>query len=340
MKNTNCNFYSRVIAATLLILSPFYPATVLAQTDNVDSFLQQKMKELRIPGMQIAVVQNGKIIFSKSYGYANLQDSVPVNKRSVFAINSCTKAFTGVAIMQLVEEGKVDLDAPVSRYVDDLPAAWQTVTIKQLLIHVSGIPEVLHFFDPVTHGLGKQTEDIVWEKVKAQPMQSKTGEQFSYNQTNYVLLGKVIEKLTGKPFAQIFRERQFQIAGMQSTLFGDSRDVIPHFAPTYRYQKITDGEGKYTANYTEFPFFQRTGSGLNSTAEDMANWIIALQQGKLLKSKTSLMTLWKQGAYNDGTPTQWALGFGITKPSRKHRAVGMSGGGRSAFLIYPEDDLA
>jgi CubicO group peptidase (beta-lactamase class C family) len=339
MKKRNNNFL-RVIAATLLILSPFYHATVMAQPGNVDIFLQQKMKELRIPGMQVAVVQNGEIIFSKSYGYANLQDSVPVNNKSVFSINSCTKAFTGVAIMQLVEEGKVDLDAPVSRYVDNLPAAWQAVTIKQLLIHVSGLPEILHFFDPVTHGLGKQTEDIVWEKVKAQPMQFKTGGQFSYNQTNYVLLGKVIERLTGKPFAQIFQEKQFQIAGIQRTLFGDSRDVIPRFAPTYRYLQAGDGEGKYTANYTEFPFFQRTGSGLNSTAEDMANWIIALQQGKLLKSKTSLTTLWKQGTYNDGTPTQWALGFGITKPSRKHPAVGMSGGGRSAFLIYPEDKLA
>jgi CubicO group peptidase (beta-lactamase class C family) len=198
MKNRNNNFL-RVIAATLLILSPFDHAIVMAQPGNADIFLQQKMKELRIPGMQIAVVQNRKIIFSKSYGYANLQDSVPVNNKSIFSINSCTKAFTGVAIMQLVEEGKVDLYAPVSRYVDNLPTAWQPVTVKQLLIHVSGIPEVLHFFDPVTHGLGKQTEDIVWEKVKAQPMQFKTGEQFSYNQTNYVLLGKVIEKMTGKP---------------------------------------------------------------------------------------------------------------------------------------------
>jgi CubicO group peptidase (beta-lactamase class C family) len=340
MKVTNSKFHLRVIAITILVLGLSTRVLVMAQTDHVEIFLQQKMKELHIPGMQVAVMQNGKIVFSESYGYANLQDSVLVNKRSIFAINSCTKAFTGVAIMQLVEDGKVDLDAPISSYLDDLPTAWQPVTIKQLLIHVSGIPDILQLLDPVTHGLGKQSEDTAWERVKGLPMQFTPGEQFSYNQTNYVLLGKVIDKLSAKPFARVFKERQFQAAGMHNTRFGDSRDVIPHFAPTYRYQKNSDGEVRFTSNYSEFPIFQRTGSGLNSTAEDMANWIIALQQGKLLKSKTSLTTLWKQGTYNNGTLTQWALGFGITKPGPKHRAVGMSGGGRSAFLIYPEDDLA
>ena len=319
MRITIVNFHLPVIAVTVIVLST--RTLVMAQTNDVEIFLQQKMKELHIPGMQIAVVQNGKIVFSESYGYVNLQDSVLVNKRSIFAINSCTKAFTGVAIMQLVEDGKVDLDAPISSYVDELPADWKPITVKQLLIHVSGIPDILQLLDPVTHGLGKQSEDTVWEGVKALPMQFTTGEQFSYNQTNYVLLGKVIDKLSDKPFADVFRERQFQTAGMHNTLFGDSRDVIPHFAPTYRFQKNSNGEGGFTSNYSEFPIFQRTGSGLNSTAEDMANWIIALQQSKLLKSKISLATLWKQGTYNNGTLTQWALGFGITKPGPNQRAV-------------------
>jgi len=109
------------------------------------------------------------IILLKSFGAADIQNSFPVTDKSVFAINSCAKAFTGVAIIQLVEEGKIDLSAPVSRYLGGLPAAWQPVTIRQLLTHVSGLPNLLQVLDPITNGFG-------------------TGERFSYNQTNYDLL--------------------------------------------------------------------------------------------------------------------------------------------------------
>ncbi|WP_420146587.1 serine hydrolase, partial [Spirosoma sp.] len=278
-------------------------------------------------------------------GIANVQDSVPVTNQTVFAINSCTKAFTGVAIMQLVEAGKIDLSAPVSRYLDELPAAWQPVTIRQLLTHVSGLPDILRkVLNPATGGLtGSDTEETAWEKVQALPMEFPTGTQFSYNQTNYLLLGKIIDKFTGQPFAQVFREKQFTVAGMPHTVFGDSRDIIPHMAQQYRYVTSLDGkplpEARLTHFNHEFPTSRRTASGLNSTAEDIAHWLIALQRGKLLNSQTALNTLWTAGTYNNGSPTQWALGW-MTKPRPKHRAVVATGGGRSAFFVYPDSDLA
>ncbi|WP_425290757.1 serine hydrolase [Spirosoma linguale] len=307
----------------------------------LDKFLRDQMGQLRIPGMQVAVVQRGHLVFSKSYGFANLQDSIPVTSKSVFAINSCTKAFTGVAIMQLVEEGKVDLGAPVSRYLDGLPATWQPITIRQLLTHVSGLPDILRVLGTPGQEISEET---AWARTKAMPMDFPRGEQFSYNQTNYALLGKIIDKLRDKPFVQVFNERQFMIAGLANTGFGDSRDVIPHKGPSYRYISRLDGNvlhiPKLTPSYEEFPAFRRTASGMNSTAEDMAHWIIALQQGKLLKTKAARDTMWTAGRYNNGSPTQWALGWGLTKFRPKHWAVGMSGGGRSAFLVYPDDDLA
>src|SRR6185369_1164830 len=107
---------------------------------------------------------------------------------SVFGIYSCTKAFTGVAIMQLVEDGKLDLAAPVSRYLDGLPVAWQPVTIRQLLTHVSGLPNVLRALDPVTYGFPSgANEEAVWTRAKSMPMEFTPGERFSYNQTNYAL---------------------------------------------------------------------------------------------------------------------------------------------------------
>ncbi|WP_262893388.1 serine hydrolase [Spirosoma profusum] len=306
--------------------------------------MQKQIKERRITGLQVAVVQHGKLVLSKSYGTANVQDAVPVTNRSIFPINSCTKAFTGVAIMQLVEEGKVDLSAPVSRYLDGLPQAWQPVTIRQLLTHVSGLPDINRLLNPGTYGLqGVGTEEATFAKIQAFPMDFATGTQFSYNQTNYLLLGKIIDKLQGKPFAQVFQEKQFDVAGMPGTGFGDSRDIIPGMVQSYRYVTNLDGKPlgkeKLIINYAEFPPMRRTASGMNSTAEDMARWIIALQQGKLLIKKETLKTLWTTGTYNDGKPTQWALGW-VLKPRPVHDAMVITGGGRSAMFVYPNDDLA
>jgi CubicO group peptidase (beta-lactamase class C family) len=320
---------------------------VVAQSKTnaaVEELLRREMRERKIPGLQAAVVRGDKIVLLKSYGTADVQNSVPVTNRSVFPINSCTKAFTGVAIMQLAEEGKIDLSAPVSRYLSGLPAEWQPVSIRQLLTHVSGLPNILRILDPVTNGFGGGlNEETVWAKIKSMPLEFPVGERFSYNQTNYALLGKVIDKQSAKPFAQVFKEMQFDVAGMTSTGFGDSRDVIPHMAQTYRYVKNLDGqtiaEGKLTNNYAEFPPFRRTASGMNSTAEDIARWIIALRQGRLLQTKTALNTLWTSGRFNSGSPTQWALGW-VTKQRPTHSAVIATGGGRAAFFVYPEDDLA
>jgi CubicO group peptidase (beta-lactamase class C family) len=335
-----------ILKVKFLLLFLVAGANLFSQdkTANVETIILREMKEQHIPGLQVAIVQNGKIVLNKSYGITNIEDSVAVTNKSVFSINSCTKAFTGVAIMQLVEDGKISLSAPISNYLDDLPVSWQRITIKQLLTHVSGLPEILQLNPPTTRGLGELTETQAWEKIKTIPMDFQTGEQTRYNQTNYVILGKIIDKLSGKPFVQFFNDRQFQIVGMPTTGFGDSRSVIPNFAPAYEYVETTNNlhqkEGVFTHNYLEFPFFLRTAGGINSTSEEIAKWIIALQQGQLFKKKTTLDTLWKAGTYNNGNPTPWALGWGITKFRPKHKAIGMTGGVRSALIIYPDDDLA
>lgn len=311
---------------------------------NVETIIRREMKEQHIAGLQVAIVQNGKIVLNNAYGIANIEDSVQVKNKTVFSIMSCTKVFTGVAIMQLVEDGKISLSAPISNYLDDLPVNWQRITIKQLLIHVSGLPDIIQFYAPATHGFGELTEAQAWEKIKTIPMDFQTGEQTRYNQTNYVILGKIIDKISGKPFLQFFNDRQFQIVGMPTTVFGDSRSVIPNFAPVYNYVENTNDlhqkEGVFTHNYLEVPFFLRTAGGANSTAEEIAKWIIALQQGQLFKKKATLDTLWTPGTYNNGNSTPWVLGWGNTKFRPKHKAIGMTGGVRSALIIYPDDDLA
>lgn len=329
-----------------LIILLFLSISNFAQSvnSNVDEIINREMKERRITGLQLAVVQNGKIVLSKSYGIANIQDTIPVRNTTIFPINSNTKIFTGVSVMQLVEQGKIELNAPIKKYLNDLPSEWQNITVDQLLTHISGLPEILQLHDSITGNIGPlKTEQAIWEKLKTLPLEFKAGEQFSYNQTNYYLLGKIIEKVSKQSFATNFENQQFRIANMKHTLFGDSRDLIPNFAPTYRYRNFFDGkktDEKLVNSYTEFPDFTRTGAGVNSTAEDMANWIIALQNGQLFQKSSTLDLMWSPSKFNDGNPTNWTRGWGIAKFRKNHKAIGMSGGNRSALLIYPDDKLA
>lgn len=300
---------------------------------QIDRYLHSEMRERRIPGLQLAVVQRGKIVMLKSYGMAELPHAIPVTQRSVFSINSATKSFTGVAIMQLVEQGKLDLGAPVSRYLGDLPPPWQAVTITQLLNHTSGLPDIIsQQTSRLATGGGP---DAAWRQVQTMPMDFAPGERFRYNQTNYLLLGKIIDQLSGQPFVQFIQQRQFDAAGMRQTGYGDTQDVIADKAPSYRF----DADGKTLKQVTdEFPLFLRAGAGINTTAQDLARWIIALQKGQLVSS-AGLASMWQRGRLNDGKAAPWALGWPAIR-DKEYRAVAGIGGARSAFYLYPEHDLA
>ncbi len=216
----------RLFVLLSFLISLQLAAVAQSPAENAETLLRREMLERRIPGLQAAVVKDGKIVLLKSFGTADIQHSVPTTHKTVFPIYSCTKAFTGVAIMQLVEEGKVDLAAPISRYLDGLPASWQAITVRQLLTHVSGLPNILGVLDPVTYGLPNRTnEEQVWAKIKSMPVNSAPGERFSYNQTNYALLGMIIDKLSGKPFAQFFKEGQFQIGVAEAYAVNGNREL-------------------------------------------------------------------------------------------------------------------
>jgi CubicO group peptidase (beta-lactamase class C family) len=339
-----------VAVAVLVGLPPDGKGQGTSGPDSVEALLRKEMDKRKIPGLQFAVVHHGKIVKLGAVGLANVQDSIPVTSQTLFTINSATKSFTGVAIMQLVEEGKLDLTAPVARYLDGLPEAWRAVTVKQLLTHTSGLPGIMDSWGKlVIEGDAEASR----AKVRTLPLEFKPGERFSYNQTNYLLLGEIIDRLSGQPFAQFIADRQLKVADMPRTAecgFGDSYDVVPRCARSYTFFRTAGGKhvrgNKLRNTFEEFPPFLRTAAGMSSTAEELARWIIALEGGRLLKDKRSLDTLWTTGTLNNGSPAGfggllngYALGWPAALRS-KHRAVGGVGGGRSAFFVYPDDDLA
>jgi len=309
-----------------------------ARDDSLRTYLQTEMRERKIPGLQVAIVRGGRIVFRGAYGVANLQYALPVTDTTVFSINSATKSFTAVAILQLVEQGQVDLAAPVSRYLDSLPTAWQPVTIRQLLSHVSGIPDLLNGSGDLAI---EETESDALRRVARLPMAFVTGERFQYNQTNFLLLGRVIRKCTGQAFPAFATQHQLKTVGMRHTGFGDSRDVIRNKSQSYRFVPMSDDTASRgsTNVFEQFPDYLRSAAGMNSTAEDVARWIISLQTRRLLKRPESLTAMWTVPSWNDVRPNLWALGWpAIRRPA--HRAFGGIGGGRSAFFVYPDDDLA
>jgi CubicO group peptidase (beta-lactamase class C family) len=332
---------------TLLATSAVGQLRTTPEHDTVETLLRKEMKERHIPGMQVAVVQHGKLVLTRAYGLADAQHSIPVTTKTPFSIASMTKAFTGVAIMQLVEEGKLDLDAPVSQYLSGLPLAWRPVTIQQLLTHVSGIPDIV---DQKNGKLAREgSPEAFVSEANTLPMDFATGDRFSYNQTNYLLLGKVIEKLSGESFIQFVTQGQLDVAKMPNTYFGGFSDIIKDRAQPYALRRVgangTNTEVLSNIFYESVPPLV-AANGINTTAEQVADWIIALQHGRLLKRENSLSTMWTPGVLNNGSHggfggplNGYALGWPvITRPT--HRAMAPIGGNWAALFTYPDDDLS
>lgn len=310
---------------------------------TLDNTINKRIKEIiqqnSIIGLQLAVVKKNTIVKTMHYGLSNIQDSILVDSKTVFSINSMTKAFTGVALMQLVEEGKIKLEEPISKYVDSLPKTWQNITVKQLATHTSGIPDVWNREGNII----TEKNQTSLRKIKALPITFQPGERFGYNQTNYLLIGMLIEKITGKTFEKYLIENQFEKAGMSNSAkagLADYYKVIQHSARSYTHFR----DGSLTNMYEEIPENLRTAAGVYSTATEIAQWIIALQNRKFIKNEESLKTLWTPMLLNNGK-TQgmsdflngYALGF---YTSANKPVVASLGGVRSGMFIYPKDEVA
>ncbi|OFA01990.1 serine hydrolase domain-containing protein [Duganella sp. HH101] len=320
-------------------------ATVAAAADpaaEVDRYLGVQMKRLAIPGMAVAVVKDGQVALVRTYGSASVEFGIPVADDTVFAINSITKAFTGVAAMRLAEQGRLDLSAPAGRYLADLPEAWRKVTLRQLLSHMSGLPDMMRAPTVETDAVA------AWAWVQAQPLRFPPGTRFDYCQTNYTLIQRIVNQIEGRPLDAPLADEQLRMAAMNRTAYGDATTVIPGKAPTYRWAlggpmiagyraAASTTPGTLAVSAERFLPFRRASSGLNSTIGDMARWLIVLESGRLLKAD-SLAALWTPVAFNDGRLGQWGLGWQVLTRGT-HRAVGMTGGGRAAAYLYPEDKV-
>lgn len=286
------------------------------------------------PGAQVLVERDGKVILDGNFGYADLENRVPVTADSVFAIGSISKQFGAAAVLQLVEAGKLRLDDPLAKFMPDFPRA-DRITIRNLLQHTSGIVDFEYSGTwPKTMGVERTTDEVIATFRDLPPLFSP-GMQWSYSSSNYVLLGKLLEQLTGEPLAKLMKERVFDRAGLAHTRFCDSYKLIPNRARGYERQP----DGWQPAPWSHLAQFGLAG-GICSTAHDLLAWQHALEGGKVI-SAASYREMATPGTLADGMPIHYGLGLSELRLGN-HRRVMHTGGvsGFGAMLEhFPEDKL-
>ncbi|BDD03960.1 serine hydrolase domain-containing protein [Aureibacter tunicatorum] len=334
------------------LLAILVVSSVSIAQEKKEKFLNELKQEIqieKIPGCGVVVIKNGQTVLSEYIGLADYAFSVPVDSNTIFSINSLSKIFAGTAIMQLVEDGEVKLSSPISDYLDDLPNEWNGITIRQLLSHTSGLPDIE---DTENDGLiGGKGEKFAWEKVKNESVRFKAGESFDYIQTNYVLILKLIEKVSGMAYLEFLKTNQFDKIGIdEEIVFGSSFDSVPNKSSTYCYYVKNKQTGEYEKGEKpwevseEFLPLVWADAGAFATTDALAKWIKALENDEFISSK-SREEMWTAVPLNDGQYGGFGgafNGYGYGWPvvmRENHPAVSPIGGGRAALIIYPDDNL-
>jgi CubicO group peptidase (beta-lactamase class C family) len=308
-----------ISAVALAALAVF--ASPACRADKVDDFIKDHMAKEHIPGLSLAVVKDGKVARAQGYGFANLELKVPASPETVYILHSVSKQFVATAAMQLVEQGKLGLQDPVSKYFPDAPEMWKDVKVWHLLSHTSGIKDYLN---DVNLDLpdGSTQMDILHAVMKL-PMNFQPGEKWSYNNTGFLMLAQIIHQITGQTTQEYLKEHVWGPLGMTSARASSKTDIIPDRASYYLWRKDhwENGEFPYTTE-------QIGAGGMMSNVLDLAKWDASLYTSKIL-SDASRSQMFTPVTLNDGSKAPYGYGF-FVKDFSGHRMIWHYGA--TAFL--------
>ncbi len=295
---------------------------------NAKRLLESDFKSGKFRGV-VLVAHEGKPILRVALGDANREWRVPVSSGTVFRIGSTTKQFTAAAILQLAEEGKLEIDDPISKYYDT-PPSWSGITLRQLLTHTSGIPDFTQTNGFIRGGARLEgAPETFLRIIRDQPLDFAPGSKFRYDNTGYVLLGLVIEKVSGETYPQYLEDRIFRPLGMSHTAYDRLDEIVPDRASGYW---LTDGGWRNARLWTTAASF--AAGGVRSTADDLLRWDQALYGAKPLNPQSigAMFTDYGHG-----------YGFGSFVELRHGHRLWDHGGNlpgfSSAFERYPDDKL-
>lgn len=325
----------------LLIGLLLLPTVVSAQTeterlsDELETYLQAQVATGRFMGT-VRIARGDEILFERAYGSANLELDVPNQSETVFRIGSLTKQFTAAAVLQLQEQGKLSVDEPLERFLPDYPGG-DAITLHQLLSHTAGVPELLTLPAVADNATRPFTLDALIATFKDLPLDFAPGSRYSYSNSGYVLLSKVIEVVSGQPYEDYLRAHIFEPLGLTHTAYDNAKTVVEQRASGYVYL----GRDYVNADYVDLSI--PTGAGaLHSTVGDLHLWNQALLEPTII-TEASRNAMIAPVVLTDPVQGDEFYGYGLFSTRLHGRAfVGHNGGidGFSAALgSYPEDDL-
>jgi len=326
--------FFRVLAGLLaaLCLASVAHATPPAPgfSAKADAIIRRHVAARTFSGV-VLVADHGKPVFRRAYGLANREWNIAATPETVFRIGSTTKTFTATAVLQLADKGALRLDDPIAKYYPNAPPAWSAITLRNLLNHTSGIPD----FVSTTNGfirngarLQDKPEDLI-ALVRDKPLEFPPGSKFRYSNTGYVLLGMMIEKVSGKTYANYLADAFFKPLGLSHTAYDDFADVVANRASGY-----WQPAGPFENARLMTPEASDASGALRSTADDLLAWDQALHTGKLLSPASFKAMFDDEGR---------GYGLGSFVETRHGHKLWDHGGNVpgfcSAFEYYPDDGV-
>lgn len=321
------------LTASAIAFAAQLPSGVTAKIDDIAA---KALAESGAPSVSIAVVQSGKIAFEKAYGKARLDPAVDARPDMRYSVGSVSKQLLAGSVLLLVQDGKLSLDDKVARYLPGLTRAGE-ITIRQLLTHTSGYQDYYPQDYVAPFMLKPATAELIIDQWARKPLDFEPGTRWQYSNTNYVIAGRIVEKVTGGPFFDFLAKRILKPLGMTSAINLAEQTMGPRDA----------------AGYTRFALgpprpAQAEGRGwlfaageLAMTAHDLALWDISLMDHKLL-TPASLEAMTTPVRLRNGTPTNYALGVGVTNADGHPRL--QHGGAVSGFVslntVWPDQRAA
>ena len=318
-----------------LIILFFISTSAISQnlTVEVDALMKAEYKPDQ-PGAVALIAKGGKTIYRKAFGVANLEHTVAMTPDHVFEIGSITKQFTAVSVLMLMEQGKLSLEDPITKFIENYPMHGHTITVHHLLTHTSGIKSYTGMERWTKLWRNEMTPLEMIDLFKSEPMDFAPGEKWLYNNSAYFMLGYIIEKASGMTYPEFLEKNIFTPLGMKNSYYGSQSKIIKNRAQGYQ-----KNEAYINAEYLSLTQPYAAGS-IMSNVDDLLTWQLANQQNKLVKKET-LQKAFTNYKLNNGTLTNYGYGWGLNEINGS-ATIEHSGGifGYSTNAIYlPKEDV-
>lgn len=305
----------------------------IATADPIDDFMKSELARTKSPSLALGIVKDGVLVKHEVYGKSDKEKGTDAKEGDLYEIGSITKQFTAFATMMLVEEGKLKLDDPISKHLEEAPKAWEKITIQHLLYQTSGLSD--YAFEPGI-GLADTFDRVKWMTTMVKlPLDFEPGVAWAYSNSNYALLGWVIEKVSGNSYINFMKERILKPLGMNHTVFSD-----PSFSSPFRTTGYLNMGNEFSKAPLSTASINSDGT-IMSNVEDMVKWDAALRERKLLKPKSYELYL-KATTLNSGRWRPYAMGLNVSLPGAEpyYGHGGNSVGFSAGYACYPKAKLS